>query len=117
MVEVRGTIDSVKAFLHHRGNKKSGAQYPMTTNDSSQQYNKSVTLPIYVFHRAEVQYMQTVRVSSVSVVTGLRPARARNPGSIQGTERAFCTFHSIHTVLGPTQPLSGNPPPVEKRLI
>jgi hypothetical protein len=46
MVEVRGTKDSVKAFLHHRGDKKSVAQYPMTTNDSSQQYNKSVTIPI-----------------------------------------------------------------------
>ena len=117
VAEFRGTIGSIKAFFHHRAKKKkSGAQYLMTTKDSSQQSYKSVTIPIYLFHRTEVQYMQMVRVSSVSIVTGLRPARAGYPGSIESTGRAFSTFHSIHTALGPTQPLSGNPPPVVKLL-
>lgn len=60
--------------------------------------------------------MQRVRVSSVSIVTGLRPARAGCPGSIQGTGRVFSAFHIIHTALGPTQRLSGNPSPVVKLL-
>jgi len=36
VAEVRGTIGSIKAFLHHRDNRKSRAPYPMATNDSSQ---------------------------------------------------------------------------------
>jgi len=82
---------------------------------------KSKSLLSYIYRRAEIQYKQRGRLSSVNRVTRLRPVLPGNPGSFWGSGRILSVLHSTQAAPGPAQHhillLPSNPPPAVKHPI